>query len=503
MSNPPADPQAPAANSQTKGSVISGLRWIGTSRVLTQCFTWFLTLFTVRLLQPKDYGLVATVGLFTIFASLLLDGGLSLVLVSERNLTRQQCGAALTWVLLVSLGLAAVIAALAPFAAIFFRAPPLALVLEISALQLPLWALLVVPQALLARNFKFPQTAVAQMIGSVAQAVLTLTLAYEGAGYWALIIGTMVGTLIRAAMQWALLSERPRPNTQFSLLRPLWRKSSFMLSQRVVYFFTGDFDTFLLGRMAGPTALGSYALAKNLAHTALDQLSAVVNQVSVPVFASTLDDKRAQIDGLLLLISTVSVLVFPLFWCMGLLSHNALPLILGSQWTNLVVPFMAFTFILPLRALYTLLDSAVVGTGRVSTTFRNMLTWTAVMVPLLLFAARFGANAAAAAWVLGFPPVFWLSMRRIARVFGVAMTALLAPAVRPMLCALGSCVCILLTDWGLQNRLPSVVILIAQCSIAAAAYAVLMRCFARYQYDQTVTLLMRLLGRKEWRKSEA
>jgi O-antigen/teichoic acid export membrane protein len=448
----------------------------------------------VRLLQPQDYGLVATAGLFTIFANLLLDGGLSLILVSERNLTRVQSGAALTWVVMVSIGLGFAIVVLAPLAAGFFHAPPLALVLQVSALQLPLWALVVVPQALLARDLRFRETAVSQMLGSVAQGVATLALAYNGAAYWALIVGTMVGTLIRLGAQWAFLSERPAPNFQFSQLRPLWSKSVYMLGQRAAYFFTGDFDTFVLGRLAGPAALGSYSLAKNLAHTALDQISGVVNQVSVPVFASTLDNKRAQMDGLLLLISTVSVLVFPLFWCMGLLSHRALPLILGSQWKNLVLPFMAFTFILPLRSLYTLLDSAVVGTGRVSTTFRNMLTWTVVMIPLLLFTARFGANGAAAAWVVGFPPVFWISMRRIAKVFGTDMSALLAPVVKPLLCAILSCVAVAAAEFALRNRLLPIPVLVIQCVAATAAYVLAMRLFARPQYDQTLELLWRLFG---------
>jgi O-antigen/teichoic acid export membrane protein len=207
-----------------------------------------------------------------------------------------------------------------------------------------------------------------------------------------------------------------------------------------------------------------------------------------------LDDKRAQMDGLLLLISTVSVLVFPLFWCMGLLSHLALPLILGAQWKSLVIPFMAFTFILPLRSLYTLLDSAVVGTGRVSTTFRNMLTWTAVMIPLLLIAARFGANAAAAAWVIGFPPVFWVSMRRIARVFGTEMAVLLAPVARPVLCAIVSCVVVVSSEIALRERFPPIVVLAVQSVCATAAYLLAMRCLARPQYTQTLALIWRLFG---------
>jgi teichuronic acid exporter len=452
-----------------------------------------MTLLTVRLLQPHDYGVVATAGLFTIFAYLLLDGGLSLLLVSERNLSPRLLGAAFSWVLVASLVLAAVIAAAAPLAAAFFRTPALTLVLQISALQLPLGALLVVPQALMARAMRFRELAVAQFSGSVLQGAATLLMAYEGAAYWSLVTGILVGAAVRAVLQWLWVGERPVPNLAFGELRPLLRKGSHLLGQRIIYFFTGDFDTLVLGRLAGPTALGSYSLAKTLAHTALDQLSGVVNQVSVPVFAGK-RDIHAEVAGLVQLITIVSIVVFPFFWVGGVLSQVAFPLLFGARWEKLVVPFMAFTFVLPLRSVYTLLDSAIVGTGRVSTTFKNMVTWAAVMMPLLLVAARYGANAAACSWVIGFPLVFLMSMHRIARAFAVELRSLLKPMGIPILCAAIACALAELTGLAVANT-PAVVRLMLEAAIAAACYWALTRQLAPVQYRQVTQMLTRLIGR--------
>jgi teichuronic acid exporter len=452
-----------------------------------------MTLLTVRLLQPHDYGVVATAGLFTIFAYLLLDGGLSLLLVSERNLSSRQLGAAFSWVMIAALVLAAAIAAAAPLAAEFFRTPALTRVLQVSALQLPLGALLVVPQALLSRAMRFRELAVAQFSGSVLQGAATLMMAYEGAAYWSLVTGIIVGAAVRAGLQWFWVRDRPAPNLAFGELRALLRKGSHLLGQRIIYFFTGDFDTLVLGRLAGPTALGSYSLAKTLAHTALDQLSGVVNQVSVPVFAGK-RDIHAEVAGLVQLITIVSIVVFPFFWVGGVLSQVAFPLLFGARWEKLVVPFMAFTFVLPLRSVYTLLDSAIVGTGRVSTTFKNMVTWAAVMMPLLLVAARYGANAAALSWVLGFPLVFLMSMHRIARAFAVDLRSLLKPMGIPILCAAVGCALAELTELAAVN-VPALVRLVLEAGIAAAAYWALARQLAPVQYHQVIQMLTRLLGR--------
>lgn len=490
-----AEPRSSATSGGHARSAASGLRWIGSARALTQILTWSMTLLTVRLLQPHDYGLIATAGILTLFASLLLDGGLSLVLVSERGLSGRQYGAAFTWVLLVAAGLGVVIAAVAPVAAWFFRSPALTRLLQVAALQPPLWALLVVPQALLAREMRFRESALAQMLASVVQGATTLALAYSGAAYWALLLGTMTGTTVRAAAQLLFLRGGPAPNLHLGSLRPLWRKCAHMLGQRVVYFATSDFDILMLGRLAGPAALGSYSLAKTLAHTALDQVSGVVSQVSVPVFAGKGDDVRAQIEGLLLLISTAAVLMFPLFWLTGVLAPAALPLLFGARWASLVLPFMAFTLVLPLRSVYTLLDSAVVGTGRVSTTFRNMLTWAAVMVPLLLVATHFGVKGAAGAWIIGFPLVFWLSMRRIARVFAIGTRVLLRPLAAPLIWTAASGIIVELAALLLRHHLAPLAQLVVEGAIAAACYWVLLRHFARPQYDQVLHLALRVMGR--------
>jgi teichuronic acid exporter len=484
-------------------SAMHGLRWIGTARVFAQLVTWGLTAFTVRLLEPRDYGIVATSGLFTVLAGLLLDGGLSVVLITRRETSARVEGAAVTGVFLFSVILAALIVAIAPAGGAFFHSVAVVDVLRISALQLPLTALTVVPSALLAKQMKFREMALAQSLASVIQGVATLGMAYAGAAYWSLIWGTLLGISIRAAAMWVSLTNKPIPNFDLRALRPFWLSGSQMVGQRVVWFVTADFDTFLLGRIGGPIVLGAYSLAKTLSHSILDQLSGIVTQVSMPAFAAKADNVEAQISGLVLVISAASALVFPLFWLMGVISQVAFPLLFGARWASLVVPFMAFTCILPLRSVYALLDSAIVGTGRVSTTLKNMLTWSCIMIPLMLIvgygsaqlAGNLVANAIALTWVGGFPLVFWFATRRIATAFNTDVKLLLAPIAPPALCAAASCVVVELAHLEMRHNLIPIAQVALEILLGGACYWVLMRQCARAQYDVVFGLTRRLLLR--------
>jgi len=498
--------QAPVHSPQGTGhmdSAMHGLRWIGTARVFAQLVTWGLTAFTVRLLEPRDYGIVATSGLFTVLAGLLLDGGLSVVLITRRETSARVEGAAVTAVLLFSIVLAAFIVAIAPAGGAFFHSTAVVNVLRVSALQLPLTALTVVPSALLAKQMKFREMALAQSLASVIQGIATLGMAYAGAAYWALIWGTLLGIGIRGAAMWASLQAKPVPNFDIRALRPFLLSGSQMVGQRVVWFVTADFDTFLLGRLGGPIVLGAYSLAKTLSHSMLDQLSGIVTQVSMPAFAAKADNVDSQITGLVLVISAASTLVFPLFWLLGVISQVAFPLVFGARWASLVVPFMAFTCILPLRSVYALLDSAIVGTGRVSTTFRNMLTWSAIMIPLMLIVGYLSvliggnvlANAIALTWVGGFPVVFWFATRRIASAFKTDIKLLLRPLLRPALCAAASGLLVECAHLELSRYVHPVAQLTLEILIGGACYWVLMRQYARAQYDEAFGLTRRLLRR--------
>lgn len=479
------------ANSSHTDKALRGLRQIGLARLITQVVTWTLTAITVHLLAPRDYGLIATVGIVTSLAQTLLDGGLAPVLISQRELTKRLQGAAMTAVFFVSLVLSATIFATAPLVATFFRSPPLKVILEISALEPPLSALAVAPTVLLSKRMLFQRLARIQLTVGVCQGICVLALAYAGARYWALVIGDLFGMSLRATLLWLCLDERPAPNLRLRELRPLVRNSAHMIAQRISYFGIGNFDIFLLGRLWGPTVLGPYSVARSLAHTALDKIQGVAGQVSVPAFAGKIE-ATDQFRDLVNVISVSATLVFPLFWIMGIISQVALPMLFGTRWLKLVIPFAAFASILPLRAIYSLSNSALVGTGRTGISFKNTLTWLAFLLPLMLIGATKGADGVAFSWAVSFPIAFYFAMRRTAKVFGATASTLLKPTVRPAICAITSAFIAEGTLFALSHHSPPLIILACQGAASAVSYPVLLRHLSRSQYEKTLSVVRRV-----------
>jgi teichuronic acid exporter len=476
--------------------VAHGLRWLGSARLFTQIITWVLTAVTVRFLRPEDYGLIATAGLFTTFATLLIDGGMSGVLISRRDMPVEQEGAAATAMFLLAVVLGTLIFVAAPLGSNYFRSPSLTRVLQVSAFYLPLAALTVVPLALQTKEMRFRQIAVISSLTSLVQGVSTLGMAYLGMGYWALIIGVLIGAGLRTCLLWTTLGRSLVPNFRLSALKSILHSSGHLTGQQLTYYSVTNFDIFLISRFGGAGVVGPYSLAKTLSHTALDQIAGIVNQISLPAFAAQ-PDANLQLRGLIKIISLGSTILFPLFWLMGALSRVGLPLVFGSRWAAVVVPFCAFCVILPLRSVYTFLDSSVVGTGRTSTTFRNMLLWAAVMMPLLVIGVRLrsfesAAYGAAMAWLIGFPIVFLAAIRRIAKSFGARVRDLLQPMWIPASCALISCIAVQAVHLLLSSKFSAVILLGCETLAGGIVYLIAIRQFGRGQYGQVIAMLSRL-----------
>jgi PST family polysaccharide transporter len=471
---------------------IRGLRWVAAGRIVTQVITWSMTIITVRFLHPEDYGVIATAGLFTVLAMLLLDGGLGILLVTQRDLSNRAQGAVITATLMTATVLGIIIALLAPIGSWFFRSDALTAVLLVSAIYMPLAALAVVPTALLTKSMQFRSIAISQTFASIAQGTVSLALAVAGIGYWALIIGNFVGTALRVFLLWRALETKVTPNMELGLVRPLVRSSGHMVGTRLIYFVANDFDTFLISRIGGVAMAGPYSLAKQLCHSALDQMSAIVNQVLLPVFASK-TDRASQVDGLSQVISITATLMFPFFWMLAVVSRVVLPLIFGSRWAGLIVPFVAFSLVLPLRCIYAFLDTAVMSTGRTGTTFRNMAVWAGIMMPLILIGALIDVRYVGIAWVIGFPLVYLVAVRRISAVLSIGTFTLLRSMVVPMLCAALSCLAML--GFSTAAELPPVPMLVGEMAIVLTVYWLLMWRFARSHHDQVIGLARRFIGR--------
>ncbi|MEX5707191.1 lipopolysaccharide biosynthesis protein [Parafrankia sp. FMc6] len=307
---------------------------------LWRLFTQFgSTIILARLLSPDAYGLVGMVLAISALADQLTDLGLSQAVIQRKTITHSQVSA-LFWVnVVVGLSLAVALAAASPLIALFYGHDELVGITLVVAPSYLITGALVQHQALLQRQMKFGSVAARDMIGRTTSIVVAITLASLGAGYWSLALMPTSAALARAVLVWTACDWRPSRPARADGLAPMLRFGGSVAGSGLLGYVSRNADNVLVGRFAGPAALGLYSRAYALLLLPLQQVNQPVNMVAIPTLSRLHDQPDRFRDYYRAAVFTVALLALPLVVLMALLADVFVTGLLGAPWSGVVPIF--------------------------------------------------------------------------------------------------------------------------------------------------------------------
>jgi len=456
-----------------KKRALSGMRWTISSRVLVQLITWPSTIIVMRLVNPRDYGLVAMSTVVIGFVSLFGEPGLAAGLVQTRALREETSRAASAVIILLNLILFAGLEVAASGLAAWFREPELTFVIRVASLSLLMTAIATVPQAHLDRNLCFRETALALVAGNLVGSLTTIALALLGFGVWALVFGTLVLSGVRSMLMigyhgglvWPDLSRGLQP------LRHLLHFSAHVISIRILWYWATNVDLIILGRLTHSAAIGSYSVGANLAAIPGDKAMEAVNRVSFPTL-SRLHTEPAQFNAAYeRILRMLALYGFLVAWGMAAVAPEFVHVVLSDKWHLAVVPLAMLSIVAPIRML-TAFQATVNTTAGVPQAATTVLTLTSLLLPVgIVIGARVnGINGAAISWVVICPLLFLLSTFLTCRVTHRSMRQNFRQILIPFIA--GSCMVAVtcLVRVVLSVYLPAVVLLCLELVAAACTF---------------------------------
>jgi PST family polysaccharide transporter len=380
------------------GRLLSG----GLARVAGQVCQFVILLTSnvvlARLLNPRDFGLVVMVTSVSGVLYVFREAGLSSATIQREDITHAQVSN-LFWTnaaigIVVCLGLSAV----SPVIAAFFREPPLVGIAIGISLSFLLDGLAVQHIAILNRQMRFGATSLLEVVAMVGGAVVGITMAVRGWGYWSLVGVTVSTSVIRVATAWLLCPWRPQGPTRNSGTRSLIAFGRNLTLVGVINVIARSFDSVLIGRFLGSEAVGLYSRAGALFARPFDQLLAPIHTLVVPAL-SRLQDQPERYRRMFL--HVCDGLVISGFVFAGLFFPLARPLVivvLGPQWEAAAPIFAA----LALAALYIPLSNAMswlyTSQGRGTAFLKTASISACVTMTLFTLALPLGATGLAATY---------------------------------------------------------------------------------------------------------
>lgn len=346
-----------------RGRALRGVLWTAAEKWSVRLSTFVGFVLLGRQLGPEEFGVVALAMTFITLLGFVTDAGLSPYLVQVRQLTSTISSTAFYISVALGIVLAGALAALAGPISSVLDAPPLEPVLIALAGTLVLSGLSSVPAALLKKELRFRELALRQVSSTVLSVVVAVVLAFAGAGVWALVAQTLVRSTVATVILWRATDFRPRLTFSGAQARTMTAFGVKAMAVNLGNQMREQGEIFIIGVIAGTTALGFWTVAGRLVGVISGLCTAAFGIVAGSVFARLQDDPPRLARALSKSLGTAALVVVPVMVALSLVSTEVVPAVFGQQW----VPASGIAAVLAVRAVISTLSDfdrhALMATG--------------------------------------------------------------------------------------------------------------------------------------------
>jgi O-antigen/teichoic acid export membrane protein len=323
-----------------RSRVLVGSVWLGIGSGFEQGLRFFRNIILVRILAPEVFGVMAIVLAVKMGIETVTEVGIKKAIIQHpKGDDPSYLNAA--WYL--SLGRALWLFMLAyvcaPWVANFYDNVSLSSLIRITFIGVLFDGTLSSRAYVAIKQMKFKQWALINNGGGAIGVLTALLLACFMRDIWALVIGIIMESVARFIISYWVFPFLPRLIFDKAYTKDLLAFTRGVFGLGLLYFIYMRADVFVLGKLCTSTELGLYTMAISLAQIPFQFITALMDQMAMPVF-SEMQNQNERINRTILRITKgIAYLCFPLLFFLFLHGRDLLALVYGPMYTEAALAF--------------------------------------------------------------------------------------------------------------------------------------------------------------------
>jgi O-antigen/teichoic acid export membrane protein len=285
-----------------------------------------------RLLTPEDFGLVAMSLVITGFVTILAESGISSTIVQHPQWDRADISTVFWWSAASGATLSFLTWFLADAAAAFYGDARVGPVLAVAGIGFTLSALNRIPTGILERDLNFRAMAFSDTGAGILSAVVAVTAALQGAGYWTLVIRELSLYTFRLISRLAILRWYPWLTFRVATWKQALGFSSGVTAFGAITYWARNADNLLIGKWLGSESLGYYSRAYTLMTMPQDLLTGVIHPVLHPLFQQHRENPALLYRAWLQIAHLLALISFSLMAALAVTAEETVRLVWGPAW---------------------------------------------------------------------------------------------------------------------------------------------------------------------------
>lgn len=353
---------------------------------MAQLVSLIVSIVLARLLDPENYGVISIVMIFITLCDAIVTGGFGNAIVQKKDADELDVNTMLICSMATSAVLYIILFVSAPFIADFYQMEIIRPILRVLGLRLLISGVNSIQRAWIQKRMLFKRFFISTSFGTIISAVVGISMAYMGAGAWALVGQYLTNSFIDTFVLFVTNDWRPKLQFSFERAKQMLSYGWKVLLTTVVYTIEGDLRSLIVGKQFGSADLAYYDQGKKFPNLLVSNINTSISNVMFPVLSKNQDNRGRMKLICRRSIKTSTYLLAPLLLGLIAVSNEFVRVVLSDKWLPCVPFLQILTLVYLVRPLTTTDQQAIMSTGRSDLTLRIMIAVNVTDVILLLIA---------------------------------------------------------------------------------------------------------------------
>lgn len=375
--------------------IFSNLIWRFAERSGAQFVAFIVSIVLARMLSPDIYGTVALINVFTSILQVFVDSGLGNALIQKKDADDVDFSTVFYVNLLFCGALYTILFVCAPLIAKFYHDMSLTALTRVVGITLIVSGIKNIQQAYVSRNMMFRKFFFSTLGGTIAAAVVGISMAWAGCGAWALVAQQVINVSIDTIILWITVKWRPQRAFSMERLKGLFSYGWKLLMSSLIDIVYKNSRQLVIGKLYSSSDLAYYNKGRQFPNYVITNINSAIDSVLFPVMAMAQDNRQNVRQMTRKSIKVSAYIMAPLMMGLAFTADSVVRLLLTDKWMECVPYLRIFCITFMFWPIHTANLNAIKAMGRSDLFLKLEILKKCVGVILLFSTMWFGPMAMA------------------------------------------------------------------------------------------------------------
>jgi teichuronic acid exporter len=374
-----------------------GIAWTSIGNASAQAVSFAVGVVLARLLAPADFGILATIAVFTGIAGLFASGGMGDALIRAKDVSDTDFNVAFTIQLGIGLGLYSIFYLASPLIGASYNDSSYTDLIRVSAISFLIRPLLLTHGSLISRAMNYRTLSAINLGVLLCSSLVSIFLALNHFGVWSLILGGIAGAFVNVAMLRLNTKWRPQLSFEFARARHLARYGALMSAGDLLVYIRNQSSNLILSRAFDPHVVGIFNKAFQFAQIPHSLITNPVYVVTFRALSAAQDDLNACQYIALKALAMVLFYCIPPFMVVAWFAEPIINILYGERWLDSASLLTIFAVTAPIAAIANVAGCVLAARNWLARELPVQLIQATMSITFVLYALNHGLRSVAIA----------------------------------------------------------------------------------------------------------